>query len=44
MENRFGKKDIDRIFSEHDAAPERQRLAVDPNSHQEPTGNEPALF
>src|SRR5262249_6573228 len=31
MENRFGKKDIDRIFGEYDAAPERQRPAVDPN-------------
>jgi hypothetical protein len=44
MENRFGKKDIDRIFGEYDAAPERQRPAVDPNADRELTGNEPALL
>lgn len=44
MENRFGKKDIDRIFSEYDAAPEQRRPGVDPYSDEESTGNEPALF
>jgi hypothetical protein len=43
MENRLGKKDIDRIFSEYDAAPERQQRRDDPKLGNGSTGKEPVF-